>query len=166
MDGTVPDGRVVVYDEDGTYLGNVIAELLKSAGADVMLVTPASDVAPYLALTMEQEIVAARMIELEIPVIRLKSVSTIADSHVVLDCVHGGEGLDLPASSVVLVTSRAPDDSLYRDLRATAPAEASISKIGDCDAPHLIAGAVHAGHSWARALDNPSGRTPPPLPHP
>ena len=165
MDGTVPSGRVVVYDEDGTYLGNVIAELLKSAGADVMLVTPASEVAPYLALTMEQHIVAARMIELEIPVIRLKSMSRIADTHVVLDCVHGGEGLDLQASSVVLVTSRAPDDSLYRDLCATVPAEASISKIGDCDAPHLIAGAVHAGYRWAHALDNPSERTPSPLPH-
>ena len=99
MDGTVPGGRVVVYDEDGTYLGNIIAELLKSAGADVTLVTPASEIAPYLALTMEQEIVAARMIELEIPVIRLKSMSRIACGHVVLDCVHGGEGLDLQASS-------------------------------------------------------------------
>ena len=166
MDGTVPSGRVVVYDEDGTYLGNVIAELLKLAGADVMLVTPASEVAPYLALTMEQHIVAARMIELEIPVIRLKSMSRIADTHVVLDCVHGGEGLDLQASSVVLVTSRAPDDSLYRDLCATVPAEASISKIGDCDAPHLIAGGVHAGYIWAHALDNPFERTPSPLPHP
>ncbi len=168
MDGMVPSGRLVVYDEDGTYLGNVIAELLKSIGNDVTLVTPASEIAPHLALTMEQQIVATRMIELEIPVIRLKSMSKIADNHIVLDCVHGGEGLDLPASSVVLVTSRVPDDSLYRDLceKASADASASISKIGDCDAPHLIAGAVHAGHSWARALNNPSERTPPPLPHP
>ena len=168
MDGVAPPGPIVIYDEDGTHLGNVIAEKLKSAGNDVSLVTPASEVAPYLALTMEQHIVAAHMVELGIPVLRLNSMGKVADDHVVLDCVHGGEGRELPASAVVLLTSREPNDSLYRDLCAAKPSDASVSiaKIGDCNAPHRIAAAVHAGHHWALGLDNPSERTPPPLPHP
>lgn len=97
----VPTGRGVVYDEDGIYLGSVIAELLKSLGLDVTLMTPAWEIAPFLALTMEQHIVAARMIELDIPVVRLRSMNRIAEDHVVLDCVHGGEGMDLPTPSVV-----------------------------------------------------------------
>jgi dimethylamine/trimethylamine dehydrogenase len=63
------------------------------------------------------------------------------------------------AESLVLVTSREPDDTLYRDLLATdteaADAEQQPSRylrIGDCLQPAIIAAAVYSGHKVAREL--------------
>jgi dimethylamine/trimethylamine dehydrogenase len=53
---------------------------------------------------------------------------------------------------------RSPDETLYRELqqRLTSGADFvpdSLSRIGDCEAPSIIAGAVFAGHRYARELD-------------
>jgi dimethylamine/trimethylamine dehydrogenase len=63
---------------------------------------------------------------------------------------------------VVLVTSRQPDESLYRALvgederqpAAAAPQlrPGSVQRIGDCLQPGLIATAVYSGHLAAREL--------------
>ena len=58
----------------------------------------------------------------------------------------------------MLVTSRNPVDGLYQELTEKIASEASsshpsVDKIGDCDAPAIIAAAVYAGHRYARELD-------------
>ena len=40
MDGKLPKGATLVYDEDGYYMDGVIAERLKAIGIDVRLATP------------------------------------------------------------------------------------------------------------------------------
>jgi dimethylamine/trimethylamine dehydrogenase len=60
----------------------------------------------------------------------------------------------------VPVTARLPQDALYHDLLADPAALAaagikSVTRIGDCLAPGLIAQAVYAGHRYARELDAP-----------
>ena len=70
-----------------------------------------------------------------------------------------------PAASLVVVTPRTQNDRLFRALRARPQAlrEAGIERfdrIGDCDAPGLIAHAVFAGHLLARRFDAPEGRDP------
>ena len=159
MDGEVLTGSVVIYDEDGGYLANVLAEKLVLEGCDVTIVTPASEIAPYLALTMEQHRVVPRLLEMGVHLERLKLLSAIGESNVHLNCVHGGDEMTLPAEHVVLVTSRVPDDLVYGELMKrtgdwSAADVKSVSRIGDCEAPSIIAAAVHAGHRWARALDN------------
>ena len=37
----------------------------------------------------------------------------------------------------------------------------TLSKIGDCNAPGLIAAAVYAGHRYARELEEPEGAAQP-----
>ena len=150
---------VVIYDEDGAYLGNVLAEKLVREGHDVIYVTPAPEVAPYLRLTMEQERVIARLMELGIRIERLKQLKAICDDRIQFACVHGGAGLELPSVTVVVLTSKLPNDKIYHELaaRETEWADAgikSVSRIGDCEAPSIIAAAVHAGHRWAVELDN------------
>jgi dimethylamine/trimethylamine dehydrogenase len=56
-----------------------------------------------------------------------------------------------------LVTSREPDDVLYRALVGEDPgdAQARVQAIGDCSQPALIAHAVYSGHRAARELDLP-----------
>ena len=61
------------------------------------------------------------------------------------------------ADAVVLVTTRTPVDGLYRDIAAKLVSEPpepapTLHKIGDCDAPAIIASAVYAGHRYAREL--------------
>jgi dimethylamine/trimethylamine dehydrogenase len=58
------------------------------------------------------------------------------------------------------VTQRRPDDALYHALLAKAGGDAavlpfSLRRIGDCEAPAIIAAAVYAGHRFARELDTP-----------
>ena len=57
-----------------------------------------------------------------------------------------------------MVTARNPSDALYQELRRrkergeTTPFR-SLRRIGDCDAPAIIASAVYAEHRYARELD-------------
>ncbi len=56
------------------------------------------------------------------------------------------------------MTSRLPNDELYKDLVANADAAKaagikSIKAIGDAYAPAAIAHAVYSGHRYARELD-------------
>jgi dimethylamine/trimethylamine dehydrogenase len=59
-----------------------------------------------------------------------------------------------------MVTQRKTNDTLYNDLitgagRDRAKLPFTLSRIGDCDAPAIIAAAVYAGHRYARELDAP-----------
>ena len=72
--------------------------------------------------------------------------------------IYTGESRAIPCASVVMVTSREPTDSLYRELTAepgklAAAGIASVERIGDCLAPGTIAAAVHNGHLYAREFD-------------
>ena len=162
FDGAQAKDPVVIYDEDGAYLGNLIAEKLHAQGHAVTVVTPHAEVAPYLALTMEQHKVAARLVQLGIPVERLKRLSAVETEQARLACVHGGVGSSVAAGTVVLLTSRSPCDALYLELEArreewSRASIASVDRIGDCVAPSIIAAAVHSGHRWAIELDREPG---------
>ncbi len=54
MDGKLPTGRVILYDDDHFYLGGVLAETLAQNGCDVTLVTPAPLVSYWTQFTLEQ----------------------------------------------------------------------------------------------------------------
>ncbi|GIS88681.1 MAG: hypothetical protein CM1200mP18_13910 [Gammaproteobacteria bacterium] len=57
-----------------------------------------------------------------------------------------------------MVTARRPRDEVYQDLNSRMEGEVqppfhSVRRIGDCEAPAIIAAAVHSGHRYARELD-------------
>ena len=57
-----------------------------------------------------------------------------------------------------MVTARQPNDSLYQALQQRFESNeelllSSLRRIGDCDAPAIIAAAVYSGHRYARELD-------------
>ena len=149
---------IVIYDEDGAYLGNLFVEKLVEAGHEVVYTTPHADVAPYLALTLEQHKVAARLAALDLRIERLRRLEAVGPDTLELAGVHGGAGVTLPMKMLLILTSRAPDDAVYQELMARESdwSEAGIkcvTRIGDCEAPGIIASAVHSGHRWARELD-------------
>ena len=147
--GLIPEGPVVVYDDDHYYLGGVIAEKLRGDGLEVTLVTPANEVSTWTNHTLEQYRIQQRMLNLGIQVKTGTSLSEIQSGGALVECIYTEREEEIPAPTVVLVTSRVPQDDLYFSLRD----EIQIDRIGDCVAPGTIATAVYSGHRFAREMD-------------
>ncbi|MCP4332284.1 MAG: NADH:flavin oxidoreductase [Gammaproteobacteria bacterium] len=151
---------VVVFDDDRYYMGALIAEKLKRQGHDVTLVTPEAEVSPWTQNTLEQHRIQAHVLELGIKVVTSKNIIRVGSDEIELACVYTEQASMLPAASVVMVTSRTPNDELHLAL-TTDPALlddsgiTSVSVIGDCLCPSTIAAAVHEGHRVAREMDSP-----------
>ncbi|MGI9414232.1 MAG: hypothetical protein ACR2PM_11220, partial [Hyphomicrobiales bacterium] len=149
-------GPAVVYDDDGYYMASAIAELLAAEGGDVTYVAPAAMVSAWSALTAEQAQVHKRLLELGVKIVTGHSVSAVGGGAVRLACVHTGRDHELPCVNIVPVTSREPEDGLWRELAAGPPRMETLLRIGDCRAPGIIATAVHDGHRAARELGLPA----------
>jgi dimethylamine/trimethylamine dehydrogenase len=75
-----------------------------------------------------------------------------------VECTYTGERKSISVEAVVTVTMRSPNDSLFQQLQQAVGSTGdyqpdSITRIGDCLAPSIIAGAVFSGHRYARELD-------------
>ncbi len=161
MDGSLPEGEVVVFDDDGGYHATVAAELLAKAGRRVHFVTPEDVVAPWGQFTLEYRHVRKRLAALGVQVHVSKVIVGYAGGSLRVEDAWSGEVLELPADGVVSVTARIPDDALFQSLRARLAGQAetkaiSLHRIGDCEAPGLIAHAVYAGFALAQGLGEPA----------
>jgi dimethylamine/trimethylamine dehydrogenase len=141
-------------------MGGAIAEHLRKLGLEVTLVTPAALVSQWTVNTMEQERIQGRLLQLGVRLILSHGLVAIGDGNISLSCVFTGARRQEPSAAVVLVTSRAPNDALYEELKAREAdfADAGIqgvTRIGDCLAPGTIAAAVYAGHRFAREFESP-----------
>ena len=159
MDGTVPGGNVVIYDDDHYYMGGVLAELLVSQGAKVTLITPSAFVSDWTNNTLEQATIHARLDEMGVDIVLNRGVSEINADHVVSNCVYTGKTCAYEADALVMVASRVGNDGLYHELMARQDdwADAGIRSVklfGDAEAAGPIAWATYAGHRYARELDS------------
>ena len=158
MDGRLLDGPVVVYDADGYYMGGVIAERLRAAGLEVTLVTPDNRVSAWAENTGEGWRVPGHLMAQGIEILTAQSLSWFDGETVTLACVHSKREQALSARGLVLVGQRAPIDDLYTALRYDAAGNHAdlpftLARIGDCEAPAIIAAATYAGHRYAQELD-------------
>jgi dimethylamine/trimethylamine dehydrogenase len=158
--GTAIPSPVLVFDDDHYYMGGVIAEALRARGLEVTLATPAGDVSAWTEASLEQPYIQAQLINSGIAVMTGHSLTRVGTDEMELACAYTGTPRPQPAKAVVMVTSRLPDDALHRELTADPAALAaagikSVAAIGDCRNPGTIAAAVHAGHRYARELDEP-----------
>lgn len=149
MAGVMPSGPVVVYDDDHYYIGGVIAEKLRKAGLDVTLVTPANEVSTWTTHTEEQYRIAQRILSLGIVVETGRSIASILEDSVAIECVFTGDTREVAASSVVVATSRKPNDDLFYEIVD----DFKVTRIGDSLAPGTIATSVYSGHRYARELE-------------
>jgi dimethylamine/trimethylamine dehydrogenase len=161
MDGRMPEGRVVVFDDDGFYYGSVAAEALRAQGCQVTLVTPDDVVAAFSQNTLGYRHIRKRLAELGVDVLVSHNIVGAGQDGVALENVWDGQRRELACEAVVLVTARLPDDALYQELLGregewSATGIRSLRCIGDADAPGLIAHAVYAGHRYARELEEPA----------
>lgn len=162
MSGTMPKpGPVLVYDEDGYYMGGVIAEKLKALGHDVSLVTPSDNISDWAGKTSERWRVRTHLMKLGVDTVVSHSLSSFDGETAVLSCEYSGAEKPLTVSSVVMVTFRRPNDALYHDVLASVDGDIdklpfTLKRIGDCEAPAIIAAATYAGHKYAREMDAPA----------
>ena len=118
MAGKLPEGRVLLFDDDHYYMGSVLAERLVENGNAVVFVTPATMVAAWGRNTNEQYLSQRRLIELGVELCLGKVLTGFEDGVAHIDCVYSGNASTLEADAVLCVTSRAPDDALFIALDA------------------------------------------------
>ncbi len=160
MEGRMPSGDVVVYDDDHYYMGGVLAELLALKGCYVTLVTPSAFVSDWTRNTLEQGAIHRRLVEAGVKIILNRGVSAILAHGVETNCTYTDAREILTCSAVVAVASRTSNAELYNELRSREAEWAdagikSVQVIGDAAAPGPIAWATYAGHRYARELDEP-----------
>ena len=156
----VPDGPVVIFDDDYYYMAGLLAEKLRGEGHDVTYVTPAADVSHWTHNTMEQGRIQTRLMEMGVTIIPLHNLTNIRTDSAELTCVYTDVTREIPCGTLIPVTMRATVDSLYSGLIKITETDKthrpkSITRIGDCLAPGTIAAAVYSGHRYARELDTP-----------
>jgi dimethylamine/trimethylamine dehydrogenase len=158
MAGRVPGGPTLVYDDDHYYLGSVIAERLRAEGIPVVLVTPGAAVSAWSEMTSERGRTLKRLLELDVDIVTGHALSSYSGPEAEIRCVYTGRARRIGADALVTVTSRIPNDGLYHELNrlidtAGAGSSPSLARIGDCEAPGIIAAAIFSGHRYARELD-------------
>ena len=132
-------------------MANVLAERLLKEGHEITFVTPAPLAASFTINTMEQSTIQARLLDAGVTIIPSHGLVSAGDAGIETACMftrkrrrHEG--------AVLLVTSRAPRDDLYRALKGrNAPA----TVIGDACTASTIAHAVHDGRRFAEEFGEP-----------
>jgi dimethylamine/trimethylamine dehydrogenase len=166
MNGVIPQGPVVLFDDDYFYYGSTIADKLCAEKRAVYYVTPDDTIASWSANTLDYRHIQARMHALGVQQIVASNIVGFTGDRVLLEHIWSGETRELACAAVVTITARLPNDDLYHALVAresewpTAGIQ-SVKCAGDALAPGLIAHAVYAGHRYARELDEvPVGDVP------
>lgn len=158
--GTLPEGPVLLFDDDYFYIGSVLAERLRAAGREVIFVTPDDAVASWSAYTQEFRHIQRRLRELDVRIVTAHNLVAADRAGATVACVYTGREQRIACASVLTITARLPQDALHQSLllRQSQWADAGIetvTSIGDCLAPGLIAHAVYSGHRHAQELDGP-----------
>jgi dimethylamine/trimethylamine dehydrogenase len=183
IEGKKPIGkRVVILNADTYFMAPSLAEKLQLAGHDVTVVTGVH-LANYMHFTLEYPNMMRRMHELHIKEIHNAFSSKIEKGRLEVYDIWGdgskrtyrGVG-HLPREpnkshrwvefdSLVLVTGRHSNDSLYRGIKERQSewqtnGVKSVYLIGDAEAPRLIADATFSGQRLAREIEEANAQLP------
>jgi dimethylamine/trimethylamine dehydrogenase len=158
MAGRLPCGTAIIFDDDGFYLASAIADKLVQNGNEVIYVTPHAKLSNWSAYSGEQPRVHKHLAESGVNIILNHGLDSFDGETAALGCTFTGAQQTIAADNLVLVTCRTPRDELYYQLLdamegGVEGAPKSVKRIGDAEAPAIIAAAVYAGHKYARELD-------------
>jgi len=149
--------KVLIYDDDHHYYGSVLALDLKQKGHDVVLVTPAGRACSWGVYTDEQAASNAALIGAGVSIITNHKVDKVCNGQAQLTCVFSGQNQLVNCDYVIPLTRKLPVAELYDALMAQSENWASVGlktveKVGDANAPSLIAAAVYSGYRAAIEL--------------
>lgn len=156
MDGHAAQGAIAIFDDDHYYMGGVLAELLRSRGHEVTLITPEGEVSHWTHYTLEQTRIQTKLLEMGVSIVPKHTVVDVGADSARIACVYTGREQQITCETFIPVTMRRPVDDLYHALGPMlGDADTSLTRIGDCLAPGTIAAAVYSGHRYARELGEP-----------
>ena len=158
MDGLLPDGPRIVFDGDNYYMAGVIAEAVIKSGQPVTYVTESDSVSAWAGMTSERWRIRTHLMEIGVKIVTAHALTSFDGETVKLACEYTEREQILPAKAVVMVTQRTQNSDLYDALLETVDGDAaklpfSLKRIGDAEAPAIIAAAVYAGHRYAAEVD-------------
>ena len=153
--GRLPDGHVVIYDDDQYYMAGAIAERLVQAGRQVTFVTPGLEVSSWTVMTDEQFRVQSRLLAAGVAIHLTRRLAGWDGGTARFASIYDGAVLDVAGDSLLVVAARDPADALARELAAMREAGElgqveTLQSIGDGFVPGAIYAAVYAGHRAAR----------------
>ena len=158
LNGSRPSGKnVLIFDDDHYYMASVMAELLASEGYEVSLATPMPTIATFMTHTLEHGANQDRLLESGVALLPNAALEAIESGKARLFDDILGRTVERDADAVLMVTSRTPNDGLYHEVQQALEAASdtsvqTLSRIGDCQAPGIIATSVYEGHRFARDL--------------
>ncbi len=158
MAGNLPDGSCLVYDDDNFYMASLMAEKLALNGDPVIYMTPQAKVSAWSSNNAEQPRVHRQLHELGVDIRLNLGLLSSKGRRITAACSYTDTESSLECDNLVLVTGRHANNQLYYELLQAMEAGAegaprTLQKIGDADAPAIIAAATYAGHKYARELD-------------
>ncbi len=156
--GQLPEGHVVIYDDDQYYMAGVIAEKLTQAGRKITFVTPGIEVSSWTVMTDEQVRIQSRMMSVGVTIHLARHLTGWDGAAARFASIYDGSDLAVAGDALLIAGARQMNDSLERELLALQaagklPQLASIRAIGDCYVPGAIYNAVYSGHRLAREFD-------------
>ncbi len=160
MAGRLPSGPTLIFDDDGYYMASVLAERLRAEGIPVTFATPDDSLCSWGGYTYDRWRARTKLMELGVEILLSHNLSSFDGQRADLSCAYSGCSSEISAQSLLLVTAKTPNDRLYHDLKAKIAesiegAPQTLKRIGDCEAPAIIAAATYSGHRYARELDAP-----------
>ncbi|MEM8698392.1 MAG: hypothetical protein AAGF44_04435, partial [Pseudomonadota bacterium] len=158
IEGRLPQGPTVVYDADTYYLAGVVAERIRQTGQKVTYVTASDSVSAWAGNTAERWRVRSHLMALGVEILTAHKLTGFDGNHATLVCTYSGAEINLPATGAVMVGQRLPNDALYHEILDEAGGDLAalpftLKRIGDCEAPGIIAQNVYAGHRFATELE-------------
>ena len=122
------------------------------------MVTPADAICEWGGYTQDRHRAQTKLMEMDVDLVTAHNLSSFDGNSATLSCQYTGCEKTVEATAVVLITARTPNDDLYQALMAKMAegaegAPKSVKRIGDSEAPAVIAAAVFSGHRYARELD-------------
>jgi dimethylamine/trimethylamine dehydrogenase len=159
LSGVSVHGPAIVYDDDHYYVGHSVAELLRSLGLEVLLVTPLADISQWSYYTLELRRLEERLSRAGIPIVGKSRIAEVSGTRVRLSSDSPGNWREV--GCLVPVTLRSPVAELVTELSAQRVQWAdhgvrSVRAIGDALAPGTVAAAVYSGALAARDLGSPN----------
>lgn len=157
LDDYVPQGSVLIYDDDHYYLGGAIALKLRAQNIPVTIVSPVARIGGWNDFTTEQFQVINSLIEAGVEMVTDRALNSWHNGEAELKCVFSGNIVYRKADYLIPVTARLPNDELWKALDSrldefNGAGGISLRRIGDCVMPGIVATAVYSGHRAAREL--------------
>jgi len=151
---------IIVYDDEQGYLAGVIADHLSAAGHKIVFLTPASVVSPWTESTLEQTRVQRSLLNQGVEIICNKSIQEADSKGIEAKCVFTGKRTTIDCKTIIMVTERIPNYSLFDKLIKQEEAlggssSKNIQLIGDAESPGLIADSIYSGHLAAENFETP-----------